>query len=292
MAKADIWMPFYIADYLADTTRLTTEQHGAYVLLILDYWRNGPPPNDPQTLAQITRMSPDAWSNASSRILAFFEQRDGMLYHGRIEREKVEASSNKDKKQAKAKAAAEARWGKNASGNAPSNAQAMPEQCPSPSPSPSPIGDKKDIGAGAPMAETVIEQRAEILEAIEHQLETKLVAPTPAPKAQKPDATALPDWMPLESWNGYIDMRKKQKKPPTARAVELLIGVLGKMRDAGHDIAVILDTSTKNCWTDVYLPRDDHRTGARPNGRPSSNNIGLPPGADDNIFDQMRRELP
>jgi uncharacterized protein YdaU (DUF1376 family) len=46
MSASDTWMPFYVGDYLSATGRLTTEQHGAYLLILLDYWKNGPPPND------------------------------------------------------------------------------------------------------------------------------------------------------------------------------------------------------------------------------------------------------
>jgi len=66
--KVDIWMPLYVADYLSATSRLTTEQHGAYLLLLMDYWKNGAPPNNDAVLAQITKLSPDAWSNARTML--------------------------------------------------------------------------------------------------------------------------------------------------------------------------------------------------------------------------------
>jgi uncharacterized protein YdaU (DUF1376 family) len=146
MAKADVWMPLFIGDYLADTGRLSTEQHGAYLLLIMDYWRNGPPPDDADTLAQITHLSLDAWSIAQAKLKHFFSIEDGVWRHKRIDEELVAARENKGKAQAKAKAAADARWGKgnsDASSNAPSTPQAMHEECPSPSPSPLPSSTSK-----------------------------------------------------------------------------------------------------------------------------------------------------
>lgn len=134
--KADIWMPFYVGDYLADTMHLSAAEHGGYLMLMLHYWKSGPIPDDDAQLAIITRLG-DAWSNASSKLRAFFEHRDGMLVHERIDREKNLARDNNEKNQARAKAAADKRWGNNAKSNAPSNAQAMRDECPSPSPSPS-----------------------------------------------------------------------------------------------------------------------------------------------------------
>jgi uncharacterized protein YdaU (DUF1376 family) len=145
MDKADVWMPLFIGDYLADTGRLTTEQHGAYFLLIMDYWRNGPPPDDEGTLAQITRLSPDAWSNAQAKLKQFFSIEGGVWHHKRIDAELAAAKANKGKAQAKAKVAAAARWGKlpdDATSNAPSIPQALLEECPSPSPSPLPLKAK------------------------------------------------------------------------------------------------------------------------------------------------------
>jgi uncharacterized protein YdaU (DUF1376 family) len=65
MSKSDTWMPFFVGDYLSATGRLTTEQHGAYLLILLDYWKNGPPPNDDGVLAALARMSPSAGARRS-----------------------------------------------------------------------------------------------------------------------------------------------------------------------------------------------------------------------------------
>lgn len=54
--KTDIWMPIYVKDYLADTSRLSTLEHGAYFLLLMDYWTNGELPNDDKILMQITKL--------------------------------------------------------------------------------------------------------------------------------------------------------------------------------------------------------------------------------------------
>lgn len=162
--KADVWMPLYIGDYLADTTRLTTEQHGAYLLLLMDYWRNGPPPNDDATLAQITRLVPTAWKKAKPAVLRFFSDIDGMLHQKRADEELQASQTRKDAAVAKATLAAEKRWGKKPPATTPGNAPSMPQALPPevvdelpeavhgemlgtcPSSSPSPVSANQVIG--------------------------------------------------------------------------------------------------------------------------------------------------
>jgi uncharacterized protein YdaU (DUF1376 family) len=143
--KVDIWMPLYIADYLSSTSRLTTEQHGAYLLLIMDYWKSGAPPDNDLVLSQITKLSPTAWANARTMLQPFFEVVDGLWIQHRIESEMVKAKHNKQVNQKRGKAGAEARWNK----NAPSIDEAYSEVCsadstsPSPSHSPTPLSIPK-----------------------------------------------------------------------------------------------------------------------------------------------------
>ncbi len=87
--SAPPWMPLYVADYLADTRHLTTIEHGAYLLLIMHYWRHGGLPDDDGRLAQITGMTVNDWLSIRSTIAALFA--DGWR-HARVDLE-LEASS-------------------------------------------------------------------------------------------------------------------------------------------------------------------------------------------------------
>lgn len=131
MSESDTWMPIYIGDYMADTMHLSTEEHGAYFLLIMHYWRNGKIKNDQKTIKNITKIS----AKKCDRIIAFFVDENGWLVHKRIESEIIKAKKNQEARSAKAKAGADARWGnKECLKDAPSIAPDMHKQCPSPSP--------------------------------------------------------------------------------------------------------------------------------------------------------------
>lgn len=68
------WMPFYVGDYLAKTTHLTTEQHGAYLLLLLHYWANGSLPKDENQLMAIAKLEPSKWYSNRMAIANFFDK--------------------------------------------------------------------------------------------------------------------------------------------------------------------------------------------------------------------------
>jgi uncharacterized protein YdaU (DUF1376 family) len=108
-----IWMPIFIGDYLSDTMHLTTEQHGAYFLLMLAYWKNrGPLPEN--KIKPITKLSEDSWSIDSLTLKEFFdtESQPGKWVHHRIEKELQKASENHKNAVKRGKAGAQKRYGK------------------------------------------------------------------------------------------------------------------------------------------------------------------------------------
>ena len=86
--KPDVWFPLVVGDYLKDTSRLTTEQHGAYLLLLMDYWVEGPPPDDDVALAAITRLDAKRWKANKPALLKFFRVVDGVWRQKRADEER------------------------------------------------------------------------------------------------------------------------------------------------------------------------------------------------------------
>ena len=105
-------MPVYIGDYLADTMHLSTEQHGAYLLLLFHLWRRGILPDDDVVLAQITGLPISAWSLCRIVLAEFFEIHDGLWHHGRVERERIKVAAKQQSNSSRAKLGASSRWGK------------------------------------------------------------------------------------------------------------------------------------------------------------------------------------
>src|SRR5690242_1841883 len=65
-------MPSFVTDYLGDTMHLTTEEHGAYLLLLFGMWaRGGAVPDNDGDNAAICRLSRRNWNLMKPRLMPF-----------------------------------------------------------------------------------------------------------------------------------------------------------------------------------------------------------------------------
>jgi len=61
-----------------------------------------------------------------------------------------------------------------------------------------------------------------------------------------------PEWVPVEAWRDYVEMRVRVRKPMTARAKELAVIELGKLRDQGHEPKAVLEQSVARSWAGLF----------------------------------------
>lgn len=112
MAQNDIWMPWYIGDYLSKTMHLCTEQHGALLLLLAAYWtKKGPLPDDDSFLAGTTRLPLAVWKRHRTVLAAFFVIEDGFWRQTRADEELAKAAQVSARRRAGGKRTAQRRWG-------------------------------------------------------------------------------------------------------------------------------------------------------------------------------------
>jgi uncharacterized protein YdaU (DUF1376 family) len=156
--KVDIWMPLYIGDYLADTSHLDAQRSGAYLHLLMRYWRKGPLVDDMELLMETAKLrGKDATSILQALLEEFFtKDEDGFWHQSRQDREREKWQGKKAKAIEKATLAAAARWGTDAPSNAHSNAKPMLTPCPLPLPSSLPLTlTEEQIPPLPPKGETI-----------------------------------------------------------------------------------------------------------------------------------------
>lgn len=80
---------------------------------------------------------------------------------------------------------------------------------------------------------------------------------TPLPVGGEP----LPEWMPLESWAGFLEMRVRMKHPLEGRAHTLALKTLTDLRRKGHDPGEVLDQSVLNNWRGLFPLKGENTNG-------------------------------
>lgn len=110
MSRNDVWMPLYLGDYLADTMHLNAAEHGAYLLLLMHYWRTGPLPDNDAQLAIIAKTESRAWRTVGPVVRAFFSPHAGTLRQKRMDAERTKADIISAERRDAGKKGGDTRW--------------------------------------------------------------------------------------------------------------------------------------------------------------------------------------
>jgi len=206
------YMQLYVADYLADTIHLTAEEHGAYLLLLFNYWQTGGAiPED--RLSAAAKIPNGSWPAIKDKLSGYFtEGENGEWVHDRIERdlEKVRSKSIQASNAGKASAA------KRGGGQV-----AVPK------------GDSN--GRSTPAERTLNHKETET------ETETEVLL------KEKQEKESYPEWWPTEAWEAFVDHRKQIKKPLTKIAAKRIIN---KLTEANAETT--LWASVENGWSGVF----------------------------------------
>lgn len=228
--SAPAYLPLFGSDYLADTSHLSTEEHGAYLLLMMAAWRQDDCglPVDDKKLARITGLSVRKWTAIKETILEFWTVENGRIYQPRLLKEWVYACKKSEGNRENARK----RW------NSQTTENKQNGSC-----------DRISDG-NAPQPQPHIE---------EPNGSSPPVSPEPKSKRSKKILTIeIPDWVPLMQWDAFIEMRRRKGAFPTDYAAERLIAKLDEFRAQGHDPRRVLDQSTVKNWTDIFPIKDQN----------------------------------
>lgn len=262
--SVESYMPLWIADYLADTQHLTRDEHGAYLLLLMAYWRKGEPLADvDRKLAAIAKASPAEWRRLRPVLSEFFQVGDGVWKQKRVDAELARAKAIRAKRSEAGAKGADGRWQTDDKPMANAMANAWQNDAISPSPSPfEPNGSNIDTSPAEPSVD--LGAVAEAYNAVASDCGWPLCQALNAQRRASAKAR-------LAEAGGIDGWRHAMAK---ARASPFLRGETG--RSAGHenwrpDIDFFLKPKTfTKLMEGGYDGQQGHRTGTAPGrGKPA-----------------------
>jgi hypothetical protein len=75
-------------------------------------------------------------------------------------------------------------------------------------------------------------------------------------RKKKERVFTLPECVPEDAWNGYIEVRKDKKYPMTVHALQLLLRKLEQFRKDGHKLETLINEATVRGWRSIFLVQD------------------------------------
>ncbi|MDZ8453906.1 DUF1376 domain-containing protein [Escherichia coli] len=236
------YMQLYIADYLADTMHLSAEEHGAYLLLMFNYWQTGKPiPKN--RLAKIARLTNERWADVEPSLQEFFCDNGEEWVHLRIEEDLASVREKLTKKSAAGKASVQARRSRK----------------------------EADVQTKQERNLTGVQTDVEVV--FEHDVNTKATnkdtdkdlktdPPLNPPRGNRgvkkfdPLDITLPNWISVSLWREWVEFRQALQKPiRTEQGANGAIRELEKFRQQGFSPEQVIRHSIANEYQGLFAPK-------------------------------------
>ncbi|HCN7639330.1 TPA: DUF1376 domain-containing protein [Escherichia coli] len=234
------YMQLYIADYLADTMHLSAEEHGAYLLLMFNYWQTGKPiPKN--RLAKIARLTNERWADVEPSLQEFFCDNGEEWVHLRIEEDLASVREKLTKKSAAGKASVQARRSRK----------------------------EADVQTKQERNLTGVQTDVEVV--FEHDVNTKATnkdtdkdlktdPPLNPPRGnrgvKKFDLLDITNWISVSLWREWVEFRQALRKPiRTEQGANGAIRELEKFRQQGFSPEQVIRHSIANEYQGLFAPK-------------------------------------
>ena len=213
------YIQLYVADYLSDTMHLSTDEHGAYLLLIMNYWQTGKPIQKKRIQA-ITRLDKERITAVTEVLSEFFnETNDGLWVHLRIEADLSKVHDKSTQASNAGKKSAQKRW-----------------------------GNRKNITG-------VITGVKIPLQRNDNHTDTDTDTDTDIKKhsAKKANAFVLPDWINKNHWDVWHETPKRKKASDSQK--QIAVNKLLSWKESGIDYAQALENAAMGGYQGLFEPK-------------------------------------